>query len=88
MTMSTAHVQGQNNLGNAYISNVTSNGSCVASTTNNGGIQFWDIQSGGTYTVTLSNVTDCASQGNESTIGVVVHNSDGGNNRLCAILKE
>jgi hypothetical protein len=80
MTMSTAHVQGAaDNLGAAYVSSVTSNGSCVASTTNGGGIQFWDIQAGGTYTVTLTGVTDCASQGNESTIGVVVHNEAGGN---------
>jgi hypothetical protein len=75
MTMSAAPA----NLGSGFISSVTSNGSCVQSTTNNGGIQFWDIQAGGTYTVTLSGVTDCASQGNESTIGVVVHNSAGGN---------
>jgi hypothetical protein len=67
------------NLGSAYISNVTSNGNCVASTTNGGGIQFWDIQAGGTYIVTLSGVTDCASQGNENTIGVIVRNSTGGN---------
>jgi len=67
------------NLGSAYISSVTSTGSCVQSTTNNGGIQFWDIQAGGTYTVTLTDVTDCASQGNDATIGVVVHNSGGGN---------
>jgi hypothetical protein len=67
------------NLGNAYISNVTSASNCVASTTNGGGIQFWDIQAGGTYTVTLSGVTDCASQGNENTIGVIVRNSTGGN---------
>jgi hypothetical protein len=64
------------NLGNAYISNVTSNGSCVRSTTNNGGIQFWDIQAGGTYTVTLSGVDDCDPL---SQIGVIVHNSGGGN---------
>ena len=70
---------GQANLGSAFVSNVTSNGSCVHSTTNGGGIQFWDIQAGGTYTVTLTGVTDCASQGQESTIGVIVHNSGGGN---------
>jgi hypothetical protein len=74
--MSTAHVQGAPaNLGTAYVSNVTSNGSCVASTTNGGGIQFWDLQAGGTYTVTLSGATDCF-LGMNSTIGVVVHNSD------------
>jgi hypothetical protein len=80
MTMTTAHVQGApDNLGTGYVSNVTSTTNCVFSDTNGGGIQFWDIQAGGTYTVTLSGVTDCASQGNESTIGVVVHNSGGGN---------
>jgi len=67
------------NLGSAFVSSVTSGANCVYSTTNGGGIQFWDIQAGGTYTVTLTGVTDCASQGNESTIGVVVHNSAGGN---------
>jgi hypothetical protein len=76
--MSTAHVQGADNLGTGYVSSVTG-ADCVQSTTNGGGIQFWDIKAGGTYTVTLSGVTDCASQGNESTIGVVVHNSVGGN---------
>jgi hypothetical protein len=80
MTMSTAHVQGAPaNLGTGYVSSVTSTSNCVYSDTNGGGIQFWDIQAGGTYTVTLSGVTDCASQGNESTIGVLVHNSAGGN---------
>src|SRR4029453_6423484 len=67
------------NLGSAYISNVTSGSNCGQSNTNGGGIQFWDIQAGGTYTVTLSGVTDCASQGNENTIGVIVRNSTGGN---------
>jgi hypothetical protein len=79
MTMGTVGA-GPANLGNATVSSVTSSsGSCVQSTTNGGGIQFWDIQAGGTYTVTLTGVTDCASQGNDSTIGVVVHNSAGGN---------
>lgn len=67
------------NLGSGFVSSVTSSTSCVVSTTNGGGIQFWDIQSGGTYTVTLTGVTDCANQGNDSSIGVVVHNSVGGN---------
>src|SRR5713101_4659789 len=67
------------NLGQGYISNVTGTaGNCVFSNTNGGGQQFWDIQSGGTYTVTLSNVIDC-DQGQDSSIGVVVHNSTGGN---------
>jgi hypothetical protein len=67
------------NFGSAYISNVTSPSNCVYSDTNGGGIQFWDIQAGGTYTVTLSGVTDCANQGNDSSIDVIVHNTAGGN---------
>jgi hypothetical protein len=67
------------NLGNATISDVTAvNGECVKSTTTGGGIQFWDIQAGGTYDVTLSGATDCY-RGLNSTIGVIVHNSSGGN---------
>src|SRR5215471_7414004 len=71
------------NFGAAFISNVAAvNGECVQSNTNGGGIQFWDIQAGGTYDVTLSGVTDCANQGNDSTIQVIVHNTTGGN--ICA----
>jgi hypothetical protein len=67
---------GPANLGNATVSNVTSTSNCVYSDTNGGGVQFWDIQAGGTYTVTLSGVTDCDPL---SQIGVIVHNSGGGN---------
>ncbi len=75
------NIFGQANLGNATVSSVTAgNGECVHSTTNDGGIQFWDIQAGGTYTVTLSGATDsCTGQGNDNPIGVIVHNSAGGN---------
>ena len=54
-TMSTASAA---QLGQAYISNVTSGANCVQSTVNNAptGPQFWDIQAGGTYTVTLTGV--------------------------------
>ncbi|PYK84248.1 MAG: hypothetical protein DME40_19735 [Verrucomicrobia bacterium] len=77
--MSTASAAGPANLGQGYISNVTgSAGNCVFSDTNGGGIQFWDVQAGGTYTITLSNVVDC-DQGQDSQIGVIVHNSTGGN---------
>jgi hypothetical protein len=78
MTMSGVAAPPASNLGSAYVSSVTSDGSCVRSTTNGGGIQFWDIQAGGTYTVTLSGATDCY-QGMNSQIGVIVHNSGGGN---------
>src|SRR6266498_2371002 len=67
------------NLGSAFISNVTGvNGECVASTPTGNG-QKWDVQAGGTYDVTLSGVTDCASQGTENTIEVIVQNGVGGN---------
>jgi hypothetical protein len=73
-----------NNLGQAYISNVTSgSSSCVANTVNNGGPQFWDIQAGGTYTVTLTGV-EC-DQGQDASIDVLVHNSTGGNIQATAL---
>ena len=59
ITMTTATAA---QLGQAYISSVTSSGpDCVANTVNNGGPQFWDIQSGGIYTVTLIGV-ECDAQ--------------------------
>ena len=75
-TMTTASAA---QLGQAYISNVTSGSNCVQSTVNNAptGPQFWDIQAGGTYTVTLTGV-ECDS-GLDPNIGVIVHNSTGGN---------
>ena len=63
--------------GNAYISNVTGTG-CVADVMS-GPNQFWDIAAGGTYTVTLSGVTDCAHGGTDATIWAIVQNSDLGN---------
>ena len=67
------------NLGHGYVSSVTSSTNCVFSDTNGGGIQFWDIQAGGTYTVTLSGVDDAANTGMDSSMAVIVHNSAGGN---------
>jgi hypothetical protein len=66
-------------LGHGYVSSVTSSTNCVFSDTNGGGIQFWDIQAGGTYTVTLSGVDDAANTGMDSSMSVIVHNSAGGN---------
>jgi hypothetical protein len=71
------------NLGHGYISGVTSNTNCVFSDTNGGGNQFWDIQAGGTYTVTLSGVDDAANTGLDPTMQVIVHNSVGGN--ICVV---
>ena len=80
MTMSTAHVQAQGNLGSAYISNVVgANGECAVNTQDgNSGTHKWDLQAGGTYTVTLTGATDC-DHGVDTLIGVIVHNSCGTN---------
>lgn len=72
-------------LGNAVISNVEAvSGGCVQSTTNVGGPQFWDIAQGGTYTITLSGLTDCAHGGNDATVEVIVKSSSSGNTCLTA----
>jgi hypothetical protein len=70
--MTTAYAD---NLGQGYISNVTGVNECAVNT-QTGNSHKWDIQAGGTYTVTLSGVTDCDPL---SQIGVIVHNSTGGN---------
>jgi hypothetical protein len=81
MTMS---VDAADNLGHGYVSSVTSGTNCVYSDTNGGDIQFWDIQAGGTYTVTLSGVDDAANTGMDSSMSVIVHNSAGGNINVTA----
>ena len=74
-TLSTARAAGEN-LGTGYISNVTGAGECAV-ITQTGNSHKWDIQAGGTYTVTLTiPVADCDPL---SQIGVIVHNSVGGN---------
>src|SRR5262245_9861462 len=83
--MTVSRAAAADNLGHGFVSNVTAaNGECVQSTTNNGGIQFWDIQAGGTYTVTLSGVDDAANQGADPSMQVIVHNSPGGNQCVTA----
>src|SRR5512133_376468 len=79
--MTVSRAGAADNLGHGYISNVTSSTNCVYSDTNGGGNQFWDIQAGGTYTVTLSGVDDAANGGMDSSMSVIVHNGAGGN--LC-----
>ena len=77
--MTVSRAGAADNLGHGFVSNVTSSTNCVYSDTNGGGIQFWDIQAGGTYTVTLSGVDDAANTGMDSSMSVIVHNSAGGN---------
>ena len=66
--MTVSRVGAADNLGHGFVSNVTSSTNCVYSDTNSGGNQFWDIQAGGTYTVTLSGVDDAANQGMDPTM--------------------
>jgi len=75
----------QNNLGHGYISSVTSSTNCVSNDQDGNGPNYhWDIQAGGTYTVTLSGVDDAANKGLDSSMDVIVHNSAGGNINVTA----
>src|SRR5262249_33382625 len=61
--------------GSASISSVVStDGSCVVSTIN-GNNQFWDVALGGTYTITLSGVTECSG----ASMNGLLHDSAAGN---------
>jgi hypothetical protein len=61
-------------LGNARLTNVTPvTSACVSGPTGNS-VQFWDVERGEIYTLTLSNVTDCANGGTDPTINVRVNN--------------
>src|SRR5262249_57733781 len=76
----TLRVNAADNLGDGYISKVTSDTNCVFNDTNGGGNQFWDIQAGGTYTATISGVDDAANGGLDPTMSIIVHNTGGGDN--------
>jgi hypothetical protein len=90
--MTVSRAGAADNLGDGYISSVTSGTNCVYSDTNNGGVQFWDIQAGGTYTVTISGVDDAANGGLDSTMQVIVHNSDpndpNNNRNICVVANQ
>jgi hypothetical protein len=49
-------------------------------------VQAWDIQPGKTYTLTISNVTECANGGTDATLNVRINSTDGGNIDLVATL--
>lgn len=67
------------------VSVVPLDGGCVAGPTGNT-TQFWDVERGRTYQVTISNVTECGNGGTAPTINVRVNNSAGGNVELVATL--
>lgn len=72
------------NLGTGKVVNVVANGaSCIAGPTGNG-VQSWDVQQGGTYTVTIAGITDAGNGGTDATIEVIVKSSNTGNQCLTA----
>jgi hypothetical protein len=66
------------------ISVVPTDGGCVSGPTGSS-VQFWDVEPGRTYELTISNVTECANGGTGPTINVRV-NSSTGNTDLVATL--
>ncbi len=65
-------------LGSGRLVSVTPvSGGCVTGPTG-GTVQSWDVEPGQTYTLTLSNVTDCANGGTDPTINVRVNSSTPG----------
>lgn len=70
----------------ATLINVTpNNGGCVSGPTGPV-VQFWDVQPGMTYTITINNVTECANGGTDATLNVRVNSSGAGNFELVATL--
>jgi hypothetical protein len=67
------------------ISVVPTDGGCVSGPTGNT-VQFWDVEPGKTYELTISNVTECANGGTDPTLNVRVNSTDSGNTDLVATL--
>lgn len=67
------------------ISVVPTDGGCVSGPTGSS-VQFWDVEPGRTYELTISNVTECANGGTGPTINVRVNSSSTGNTNLVATL--
>jgi hypothetical protein len=73
-------------LGGGRVTSVTPvDGGCVSGPTGPA-VQAWDIQPGKTYTVTITNVTECGNGGTDATINVRINNSGSGNVDLVATL--
>jgi hypothetical protein len=69
---------------NARLTNVVAlDGGCVSGPTGNS-VQFWDVQPGKTYQLTITNVTECGNGGTATTINVRVNSSGSGNTDLVA----
>ena len=71
---------------NARLINVVpTDGGCVSGPTG-ASVQFWDVEPGRTYELTISNVTECANGGTDPTINVRVNSSGSGNTNRVATL--
>jgi hypothetical protein len=64
---------------------VPTDGGCVSGPTGPT-VQFWDVQPGKTYQLTISNVTECGNGGTAPTINVRVNSSNTGNTDIVATL--
>ena len=64
---------------NARLTNVVANdGGCVSGPTGPA-VQFWDVQPGKTYQLTIQRVTECGHGGTDATINVRLNSSTTGN---------
>jgi hypothetical protein len=70
-------------LGGGRLIDVTTRGGCVSGPTGPQ-IQYWDIEPGHMYTLTLAYVTDCANGGTDSTLNVRVNSWTAGNTDIVA----
>ena len=71
-------------LGTAQLMNVTTSGGCVYGPTG-ATVQAWDVEPGHTYTITISNVTECANGGTDPTLNVRVNSWTAGNTDIVAV---
>jgi hypothetical protein len=60
------------------VSVVATGDGCLAGP-NGGSVQFWEVQPGKEYRLTIDHVTDCANGGTDATIGVRLNSSSAGN---------
>jgi len=67
------------------ISVVPTNGGCVSGPTGSS-VQFWDVEPGRTYELTISNVTECGNGGTAPTINVRVNGSTGNTDRVATLV--
>src|SRR4030095_11234892 len=72
------------NVGEGRVVNVVATGSACLAGPNGNSVESWEVQQGGTYEVTLANVTDAGNGGTDPTIEVIVKSSNTGNQCLTA----